>query len=208
MKTDIITVHGDLDGRNEAMEAAERFAAYHGIAGKDAMHIRLLTEEAVGMIDGIMEGFTGKFWVESEKTKKGLLCRICLAADKQANRAQEAHILSVSSSGKNENAKGIRGKIRDLFRRSLQTATEKDEQFLLNMSDALGSPGSRSGSVTQDANYWSLQVYRQQIKAKQDDQPEEWDELEKSIISQLSDDVKVWLSNDSTELMIEKTIVC
>ena len=57
MKTDIITIYSDLKGREEAIDAAERFIAYNGIEGKAAMHIRLLTEEAVGMAHGIMDGF-------------------------------------------------------------------------------------------------------------------------------------------------------
>ena len=43
MKTDVITLTGDLDGMDLAMEAEEKFAAYYGITGREALHLRLLT---------------------------------------------------------------------------------------------------------------------------------------------------------------------
>ena len=202
MKTDIIRINSDLQGHDAATHTAEKFAEYNDITGKTAMHIRLLTEETLSMVHGILDDFSGKFWLESEQTRKGMLCRICLSAEKQANKEQEAHILSVSSSGRNENVKGVMGRIRELFRRSLQCADAEEEEFLHKMNDTLGN----SGFPSHDTNYWSLQVYRQEISAKKETSQEEWDELEKSIITKLADDVKVWLNTDSTMLVIEKYI--
>ena len=207
MKTDVIIIHGDLKGHNRAMQAEEKFAAYHEIEGKDAMHLRLLTEEAISMIHGILDDFRADFWLVSEQTKKGLLCRICISVEKQANREQEAHILSVSTSGKNESARGIMGKIREIFRRSLQSASDEDEEFLQSMNDAwIGNDIGRAGFSAPDVNFWSLQMYRQEIESKKEVKTEEWDELEKSIIAKLADEVKVWLNSDSTEVTIEKLI--
>ncbi len=203
MKTDVITVTDDLQGMDAAIEAEEKFAAYYGITGKDALHLRLLTEEMISMIHGIFSDFRGKFWLESERTKKGLLCRLCLSAEKQVNKEQETHMLSVASSGKNEAARGIAGKIRELFRQSLQDASEDDTQYLGRMTDAWIGSGM-TGAM--DSNYWSLQMYRQKVSAKKTEQKEEWDELEKSIIAKLADEVKVWLKTDVTEIVAEKVI--
>ena len=203
MKTDVITVTDDLEGMDAAIEAEEKFAAYYGITGRDALHLRLLTEEMISMIHGIFDEFCGEFWLESEQTKKGLLCRLCLSAEKQVNKEQEAHMLSVASSGKNESAKGIAGKIRELFRQSLQEASDEDTQYLSRMADACIGNGM-AGAM--DANYWSLQIYRESVSAKKTEQKEEWDELEKSIIAKLADEVKVWLKADATEIVAEKMI--
>lgn len=203
MKTDVITVTDGLQGMDAAIEAEEKFAAYYGITGKDALHLRLLTEEMISMIHGIFSDFRGEFWLESERTKKGLLCRLCLSAEKQVNKEQEAHMLSVASSGKNESARGIAGKIRELFRQSLQDASEDDIQYLGRMTDAWIGSGM-TGAM--DSNYWSLQMYRQKVSAKKTEQKEEWDELEKSIIAKLADEVRVWLKTDVTEIVAEKVI--
>lgn len=205
MKTDVIKIYSDLQGSTDAIKAAERFAVYNDITGKDAMHLCLLTEEMISMIHGIFDEFSGLFWLESEHTKKGLLCRICFSANKQLNKKQEEHILSVSTSGKNENVKGVMGRIREIFRRSLQAEDADDELYLTSMADAMTSMGMmRSGASASSAAFWSLQAYRQDVYTEKDKKSEEWDELEKSIIAKLADEVKVWLKTDVTEIVIEK----
>ena len=198
MKTDVITIYSDLNGRDKALQETEKFTEYYHITGKNAMHLRLLTEETFCMIHGIMEEFSGKLWLESEQTRKGLLCRICLTIEKPLNKEQEADILSVATSGKNEMAKGIVGKIRELIRQSLQSASDEDEEYMKNICDTL---------AVQDAGYWSLQLYRQSLSHETETKKQEHDELEKSIIASLANDVKVWLKTDITEITVEKLIM-
>ena len=207
MKTDVITVTDTLTGMDLAIEAEEKFAAYYGITGRNALHLRLLTEETISMIHGIFNDFSGEFWLESEKTKQGLLCRVCLSAEKQVNKEQESHMLSVASSGRNESAKGVLGKIREMFRRSLQPASEADEEYLRNMTDAWMSNGTgSSGFAAPGAAFWSLQTYRKNVTSHKDTDEEAWDELEKSIIAKIADEVRVWLEADTTRVVIEKLI--
>lgn len=196
MKTDIIKVSSTLEGHEAAIETAERFSNYYNITGKSAMHIRLLTEEALSMFHGIMDDFSGFFWLEGSNTPNGMLCRICLSAEKQINREQESKLLSVSTSG--QNVKGIMGKIRELFRHSLQADSSADEDFMRSMTDAWALSGTGGEA------YWSLQAYRASISPKT--KVEEWDELEKSIIAKLAGEVKVKLKSDVTEIIIEKPV--
>lgn len=208
MRTDIIRVYSNLDGSDKALNAAEKFAVYNELGGKEGRHLRLLTEETISMLHGIMEDFSGSFWIESEQTKKGLLCRICLTIDRQANMEQEEHILSVASSGKNESTRGVVGKIRELIRRSIQSASSEEEKELRNMSDVwlgMGTGAGSSVSPIQAESFWSLQLYRNSL-AQQKEKTQEWDELEKSIIAKLSDEVKVWLMTDETRIVVEKLI--
>ncbi len=195
MKTDVITIYSDMNGRTEAMQEAERFAAYNGLTGKKAMHIRLLTEETISMVHEIVSGFRGDFWLEAEKNEKELLCRICVSAEVEVNENQEAELLGISTSGKNEEAKGILGKIRQLLRWSLQQSdTEAAAQ------NVTGDIWYRMGE-THDEPYWSLQQYRQNLPEKD---AEKWDELEKSIIARLADEVKIGIRTGKAEVIIEK----
>ncbi|MBR6337687.1 MAG: hypothetical protein IKR76_08160 [Ruminococcus sp.] len=205
MKSDVIRIYSDLKGRKEALEAAESFVRYNEFTGKSVMSIRLLTEELISMVHGIMDKFSGDLWFESEPTEGGVRCLICLSAKRTVDPVQEEKILSVSTSGKNEYAKGILGKIREAFRVSAQHANDgvyMDEYISVNN-------WYRMGTDEQDTNvserYWSLMNYRNCLSAG-DHASEEWDELEKSIIAKLADDVKVWLKSDSTEVVIEKFI--
>jgi hypothetical protein len=58
------------------------------------------------------------------------------------------------------------------------------------------------------ANYmWSLDTYKGSVESsidKDEAAKEAWDELEKSIIASIADDVKVGVSGNTVELVIEK----
>lgn len=209
MKSDVIEIHSDLSGKEEAFKAADGFIAYNRFEGKNAMHIRLLTEELVSMVHGIMDKFTGSLWFESENTDDGVLCSICLSAKRGVDPKEEEHFLSVSSSGKNENARGVLGKIREAFRVSAQHSANSvymNEYVALNSWYGMGADRFDIENDMLAEQYWSLANYRNRLSRDSDDTKEEWDELEKSIIAKLSDDVKVWLRADSTDVVIERLI--
>lgn len=203
MNTDVIKIHSDLKGKDKVLKTADQFALYNDLTGKDAMYIRLLTEETVCMVHGILDDFEADFNMESEMTQKGLVCRIRLAAEKSVDMIQEDKLLSVASSGKNENAKGIVGKIRELFRTSMQTPAITADQAGLAAIDSWYAVGISHGSPA-DTNVWSLMAYRSYIEQTMEPDAQERDELEKSIIARIADDVKVWLKTNSTEIVVEK----
>lgn len=206
MTTDIIQVYGDLKGREQALDAAEKFSEYNGITGKNAMYVRLLTEEALGMIHGIMNNFKGEIWLESEQTEQGKTFRIHLKTPRGVTETQENKLLSVSSTGKNESAKGIIGKIREMIRIGTQS-TDPSGEGSLDSWFTMGLPHGESRFIDDYyVGYWSLDTYRDNIEIEGDEetQRDAYDELERSIVAKLSDDVKVWLRSDSTEVVIEK----
>ncbi len=210
MKTDVISIYSDLKGREEALDAADRFLSYNNISGKAAKHIRLLTEEAVCLVHGIMDGFRGDIWLESEKADDKILCRICITAQSSVTGYQEDQLLSVATSGRNEEAKGILGKIRELIRLSTQRPAafeESNEDF--DDWYYMGAPHGESRMIDDYyIGYWSLDSYRTSLENKQSEAPrmEEQDELERSIIASLADDVKIWIKRDTTKVVIEKKV--
>ena len=202
MKSDIISICGDLTGQREAMQEAERFTEYLRVTGKNAMHIRLLTEEAISLVHGIIHDFKGEFWLESEQTEQGILCRICVAANANVTDGQEQKLLDVSTTGKNEEAKGIMGKIRQVLRWSIQHTDDE-----LNIKQSWYERGSYAAGDPNAVNYyWSLTVYRDSVENDPRSDAEERDELEKSIIAKLSDEVKVGIRSGKAEVIIEKKI--
>ena len=209
MKSDVTKIYSDLKGREEAMANAEKFAQYNEITGRNARHIRLLTEELVSMVHGIMDGLEADLWFESEKKDGGILCRICLSSSKSVDPAQEEHLLSVASSGRNESAKGILGKIREAFRISAQYRNDgvyMTEYAALNSWYAMGGGSKDTANRYAKERMWSLMSYKESLSSDKESSEEEWDELEKSIIGKLADDVKVWLKADTTEVVVEKTV--
>ena len=57
--------------------------------------------------------------------------------------------------------------------------------------------------VDGNSNHWSLSNYYFTVK-KNDNDLENWDELEKSIIANLTDDVTVGINGDNVEMVISK----
>ena len=66
MKTDKISVSSQGARMNAALEQADKVAAYKGLSMKDALHLRLLTEEMMGLMRSITGEREGIFWIEDE----------------------------------------------------------------------------------------------------------------------------------------------
>ncbi|MCR5718851.1 MAG: hypothetical protein K6F80_07445 [Oscillospiraceae bacterium] len=187
MKTDVITIDSNLHGRCEALEEAERFAAYNGLTGKNATHLRLLTEETISMVHGILDDFRGDFWIECDNKRDGKLCRIYVAARTSVSELQEEELMEISSTGKNEEAKGILGTIREVFRWIVQR-TETNPQ-----------------NAVQPDDVWSLQQYRSGLQGAKDEAGRQaWDELEKSIVANLSDEIRIGITDERATVIIER----
>ena len=67
MKTDAIQITSKGAGMKSALEQAEKVAAYKGLSGKSALHLRLLTEEMMGMMRSITGEVSGVFWIEDDE---------------------------------------------------------------------------------------------------------------------------------------------
>ena len=73
----------------------------------------------------------------------------------------------------------------------------------------MGAPHGESRMIDDYyIGYWSLDSYRTSLENKQSEAPrmEEQDELERSIIASLADDVKIWIKRDTTKVVIEKKV--
>ena len=78
MKTDVITVSAKGQRMGAALEQVEKVAAYKELSQKDALHLRLLTEEMMGMMRSITGEPEGQFWIEDEDERKAR-CAAALA---------------------------------------------------------------------------------------------------------------------------------
>ena len=58
------------------------------------------------------------------------------------------------------------------------------------------------GDFDRQCPIWTLANYRQNVSKEKD---EEWDELEKSIIANIADDVQVGLQGSKVEITVKKT---
>jgi hypothetical protein len=162
------------------------------------------------MIRGILGSRSAQFWLETARKRGKNLCRICITVDTDVDNDLRQELLGVSSSGKNSAAVGIVGKIRDIIEIGLQGYDEASR--LQSQGGLYGVNYAAMGMVDPDgiadAFYWSLDAYKEQVSDLEESQEAEeaWDELEKSVVSRLADEVRVGIRQGLVELVVEKQI--
>ena len=207
MKSDVVQIERSGEGTQAALYAASASAAYRGLNKKDAIHLRLLSEEMLGMIRQITHETQATFWVESEDMRFTLH----LVARPLITGKMRKDLLTASTSGKNAAAKGFMGKIRDIFDRAL-TASDPDDLvnsfaqgFVIPAGLIAGDPlayEAASGMMV-----WSMKHYKMAIEdesVQSASAKEEWDELEKSIVANIADEIKIAIAGDKVEMTVYK----
>ena len=194
MKTDIMLISSDGSNMDAALEQVEKAAAYKGLSEKNAMCLRLLAEETMAMVRAIAGNVNGEFWMEDEDQVYTLHLRVQSLIDE----AQRSQLLSASTSGKNEATRGFMGKIRSFFEPS--------------SSVPMFSAGFGGGAPQMFNSYaWSLEDYKDQLRQYSEqnkkDAQEAWDELEKSVVGHLADNVKVSILGRTVEMTIAKKLI-
>lgn len=197
-----IIISNNGTGMNEALDLTDSTAKTLGLARKEAFHLRLLAEEMMSMVRAITGNFSAEFWLENE----GLDCKLHLSAKSEMDYKKRKEILSVSTSGKNAARRGIMEKIREILEAGLYGM---DESFKLQAEYGTGifAYGMMDGMDTGMSALmysWSMQKYKSELADVKKDEPDAWDELEKSIIANIADEVQAGVSKDKVELVIHK----
>ena len=189
MKTDVILVSSKGSGIDAALTQTEKVAAYKGMTHKDALYLRLLAEEMMSMLGSVAGNVLGKFWIEED----GGVYRLHLLAETDVGADQRKKLISAASSGQKEARRGIMGKLRSFF--------EPDGDLPV-FYDANMSP---KGDIIDDTA-WSMRTYREEIERclheRRKGAEDAWDELEKSVVTHVADDVKVSIKGRTVEMTI------
>lgn len=197
MKTNVIAVQNTGDGIDDALKETERFAEYQHLNHREALRLRLLAEEMMGMVKGIVGEFKAKFWIEGENKNVQLV----LEADAFVDLEQRDRLLAVSSSGKNYAHRTFMGKLAGLFETCMMSYDEtgayawQNADFGYEMMPGYGYERA-----------WSLGSLRSDIGSNSGNaaKREEWDELEKSIVAKLADEVIVGVKSRKVQMIIKK----
>lgn len=196
MKSDILKFDNNSIETASGIEIASKTALYNGYSKKNSAYLELLTEELIGLARQLLDVFQAELWIEADQ--KGYEIHLSAAADVPHERREE--LLKMATSGKNEFAKGFMGKLRQIFEVYLysDSDTTNDMVYIPYMGGMMG--GIENFGLV---NEWSLSRYQLQKDAKE----EEWDELEKSVVAKLADDITVGVKNGKVELVIKKKCV-
>ena len=213
MKSSVINIKCDNDNLGDIFTEVKKTASYADLDAKRALRLRLLAEELVGMLKELSADYDGEFWVENNGLNFELVTRIYVN-EAMDNKTKKGFI-AVSSDKKNAAAKGIMGKIRDVVENMIypENAFYMSDGALAQIEiDAMLGEDKHGDTKALDAeavvdsimltNSWSLNEYK--TKQRENDDKEPWDEIEKSIIANLADDVTVSVRGKKVEIVITK----
>ncbi|MBR0266422.1 MAG: hypothetical protein IJQ71_03195 [Clostridia bacterium] len=197
MKTDVINVSSRGSRMETALQQADFVAEYKGLSRKNALHLRLLTEEMMGIIRSITGETEGEFWIEDNDDVFQLHLRVNTTMDSE----KRERLLSTSTSGKNESARGLMGRLRNFF------DVEADADVAASAGPLFSAMYSDSSTGSALDYEWSLLRYQEQLNSRGENDPiarEAWDELEKSVVAHVADDIKISIRGRTVEMTIVK----
>ena len=198
MVTDKITITSGGDNMEAALSQANKMAVYKELSPKNTLYLRLLAEELMGLMKSITKETTGLFWIEDSED----VYRLHLQVDALVDAEMRKQLLETSSSGKNEASRTLMGRLREFFFRDAN-------EVIAAKNGSVLSKGSTTGAVMPQTDWeWSLALYQQtlasQVEQQEEGAMEAWDELEKSVVRHVADDVKVSIKGWKTEMVLIK----
>ena len=206
MRSDICKLNEDLSCLASVLDEVDKVTVYRGLNDKNALRLRLLAEELCGMLPGLVENFSGKFWAENDGSDYEL--HVELKADDMSLELRD-ELISVSRSGKNAAAKGIMGKIRAVAETMLLSAS--DSAVPLPAGEFYDGQGFNMGfgyidpAISCESGYaysWSLYNYKSAVSEGEEDA---YAELERSIVAKLADDIIVGVRGKNVEIIVKKS---
>ena len=195
-KTAVITVTSEGQGIEEALSMTERVGREAGLDRKSNLRLRLLSEEMIGLLRGIAGGVEASYWLETE----GKNFEIRMSADVRMTIEMKEQFLAASKSGKNEAARGFMGRVRVMIAGFLLSAKEALPYAMIDPAFSLPTGGCDG----EGSSVWSMALYKVEMAKRSGEAPEEWDELEKSIVANIADDVKVGVRGNHVDLTVVK----
>lgn len=189
MKTDVITVTGRQ--AEEVLRLVDKTAVYKELSERNALRLRLLAEETLGMMRAITGERRAEFWLEDKDGVFEMHLRMYTPMDEH----KKEQLLAASRSGVNEATRTLMGKIRAFFE------PDGEVPLLLRAEVMADAPPEMYDSMM-----WSMENYREELYARREetggDAAKAWDELEKSVVSHVADDIRVFIRGNTAEMTI------
>ena len=194
MKTEKISINNRELGMTVALVMTEKLGAEQGLERKQILHLRLLAEELFSMLRSLTGEVDAEYWLEYE----GKRFDIHMKSDVRLTDELRQQFLSASTSGENAAAKGVMGKLRVMIAEALVTRPSVPA-FSLGLVSAASPTAQVAGA---NAYQWSMEKYKAEVKKQED--AESWDELEKSIVANIADEVSVRIIGANVEIIVTK----
>ena len=206
MVSDKFMVNSDAGRMAAARYATENFARQAGLDRRATLRLSLLVEETLGMMKAMVDDFYGRLWFSGDDGA----CEIHLEATASMDSDRKQALLSVSSSGRNAATKGFMGMLGEVISNALHNIGQAVDTAY-GKTVVSGSVIAPAGLGTPDlydlTPVWTLEQYKANVeegRLNADALEQAKEDLEKSIVANLADDVVVGVKGDRIELVIAK----
>lgn len=197
----IVTSLGE--GIPEALAATEQLGVEGGLEKKQILQLRLLAEELFSLLHSI----AGEVKAEYLPGRDGKAYSLALCSDIMLTREMRDQFIAFSTSGENAAAKGFMGKIREMIATAL-LPNDSGTGILSGLSLGLMSMASPSAQKAgTDTLMWSMKQYKDEVGSRRGEDgaaDSAWDELERSIVASIADEVSVRVTGSLVEIRIDK----
>ena len=204
MKSDIIELTNHSDRMDRALGALEQITSHDNLSEEDKQQLRLLSKEMISLVTSVTGELEGEFWLE----KEGAEYQLHFSTLTQMTTEKRRQLLDASSSGKNAGRTGILGKIVEVFECYIEGFRSEGVPSYYTQGLILSeqSPNDNDVRTQSDAITWSLNQYKKVLTDSYTKGDPNWDELEKSILSKMADEVSVSIRSGIVEVIITKRI--
>ncbi len=176
---------------------------------KDTLHMKLIMDETIGMVKEMTGDFDALMWAERYNDE----CCVKVIGNTKMDADKKYDILSLAPSRKNSLVEGFTGKIRDLIETGLlnyDSVMKLNQKYNGNMVNVMGlGLYNEASAVMMPLEFagvtWSMGEYKENVASNKDSSEEikaAWDELERSIVASVADDIIVGVKKNKVQITI------
>ena len=197
MKSNTCKIKNGIADLSAILKESEKVAVYNELNHKQTLQLRLICEELDCMLPHIVDQFNGDFWIEFEKN----VCKVRASINiYEFSAEKKSELIRISKDGNNASSVGIAGKIRNLIENFFLNEENYMNSFAIN--PVFTQIASERVEYSDYYYTWTLDEYRTSVKSEGN--PVAWDELEKSVIASVADDVIVGVKGNRADIVIVK----
>ena len=174
MVSDMSRIDNQGNGFRDAVNETKKVAQYRGAKPQDSTQLQLIAEEMLSLARSVTGEMQASFWLECEESRYELHLTTKTVMDKE----KRYQLIASSTSRKNEAARSFLGKLRDAFESAMASDVERTYYEL--PSDIRSDV---SGAVSDG---------------------QEWDGYERSVLRNISDDIRIAIRGGLVEMTVTK----
>lgn len=189
IKSLICPIEGNPRDIERAINEITEFSKYEGLDQAKSERLRLIGEELLGMVEGILSTENGRFWIEKDTDYA-----VNFAASAEIGDRAKAILDQTSKNTEYKGLKGLFNKTVDVFEKLFEAAGNSPDAMQLEL------PISGVEMIEPSSFEWSLSKYEEDLE--RNEKVNRWDELELPVLKKMSKDIVISYRNKRIDIKV------